>query len=195
MPQEWSKSRSIEGRSDWQFDIGCTAAGATQLPEFTDIYDAVNNWFWESNTGPTCDDNFSNALLCSAASNPSQDGCTLNGTYAVWNNGIMDCFAYVALQNAVISSCADKGSGDCGCGVYYDYGSGKCLVATYTYHLSGPSVFDASGEGPGVPSPVGVDVNHRRDSLGPSYTDIAVCANYSFGDVETWCEGAATHVC
>jgi hypothetical protein len=77
--------------------------------------------------------------LCSAASNPSQDGCTYAGEYAVWNNGIMDCYAYVLLEKAVISSCADHGFGDCGCGVYYDYGSGKCLVATYTYHVSGKS--------------------------------------------------------
>jgi len=195
MPQEWSNvSRRVEG-TDWKFDIGCTAAGATQIPQYTDIWDAVNTWFSDSATGPTCAANFARPVECSAASNPSPDGCELAGTYAVWNDGIMDCFGYVALQNAILSSCADKGAGDCGCGVYYDYGSGRCLVATFTYHVSGPSTFDASGEGPGIPSPVGVDVIHRRDSLGQSYTDISVCAHYSFGDVETWCEGAATHVC
>lgn len=58
----------------------------------------------------------------------------------------------------------------------------------------GPSVFGADG-GPAVPGAVGVDVIHKRDSAGPSYTDISVCKHYSYGDVESWCEGAATHVC
>ena len=70
-------------------------------------------------------------------------------------------------------------------------------MRTYPSHaILGPSTLDDSGEGPGVPNGVDVDVNYqRRDSLGPSYSDLAVCAYYNYGDIETWCEGSATHVC
>lgn len=127
----------ITGRNSFQFDIGCTGTGVVQLPEYTDLYDAVHTWFANSDTGPKCRLDLEQTNLCSAAANPSQDGCALDGSYAVWNDGIMDCYAYVLLEKAVIESCADGGWGDCGCGVYYDYGAGKCLVATFTYHASG----------------------------------------------------------
>ncbi|EIN04654.1 hypothetical protein PUNSTDRAFT_55381 [Punctularia strigosozonata HHB-11173 SS5] len=196
MPQEWTNVTSRVTRStDWTFDIGCTGAGAIQSPEYTDIYDAVQKWFSGSNTGQFCTNGEEYNVLCNSADAVSQTGCAYVGQYDVWNDGIMDCYAYALLEKAVIKTCADSGYGDCGCGVYYDYGSGKCLVATYTYHTGGPAVYNSDYSGPAEEIPVTMDVIHRRDSTGPSYTDIAVCGHNGNDDVSQWCEGSTTHVC
>ncbi|EIN05131.1 hypothetical protein PUNSTDRAFT_127988 [Punctularia strigosozonata HHB-11173 SS5] len=186
MPQTWTNFTSrINERSNWQFDIGCTGAGSIQSPEYTDLWTASHKWFSGSNTGPTCTQNLAYDLNCSPADAISQTGCEYIGQYDVWNNGIMDCYAYVLLEKAVVESCVDHGYGDCGCGVYYDYGSGKCLVATYTYHAAGPAVFNSVHSGPAEPINETMKVIHR-DSEGPSYTDIAVCGENGNQDISTW---------
>ena len=70
-----------------------------------------------------------------------------------------------------------------------DYGSGKCLVATYSYRIAG-------GGSLGAASPVNetISVNHKRDSLGPYYNDIEPCQYNAGGQIVEWCEGSATHV-
>ncbi|EJD50763.1 hypothetical protein AURDEDRAFT_121288 [Auricularia subglabra TFB-10046 SS5] len=185
--QSWA-GRQVSPLSDFQFDIGCIGDGPAQSPQFTDIFDAVSNWFSGSNTGPTCASNQARGVNCSSGT-----GCFYQGSYAVWNNGIADCFSFVALQNAVKLYCADAGHQDCGCGVYYDFGSGKCLVASYTYHVSGPSTVNNQGI-TGEPVNVVTNVNfNKRDSLGPYYTDLEICGHTGSGDVSAWCESSATH--
>lgn len=76
----------------------------------------MNSWFGGSNTGATCAANQERRFGCAPAGAPAT-ACLYDGSYAVWNNGIMDCFAFVALQSAVTQFCADAGHPDCGCGV------------------------------------------------------------------------------
>jgi hypothetical protein len=112
------------------------------LPELVDIATAAKTWFSQADAGSTCNTNVGSSLFCSAPSNDSPDGCEYTGEYAVWNSADIDCFAFDLLEKAVLDTCADGESGDCGCGIYLDSGAGKCLVATYTYHVSGKFLLD-----------------------------------------------------
>jgi len=188
--QSWIRDASP--RSTVKFDIGCSGVGPGQSPNWTDIYDTVSTWFNGSNTGPKCHSNLAYTSNCSVN---HTDACTYDGSYAVWNEHIMDCHAFVALEKAVKLHCADGGHPDCGCGVYKDNGHGRCLVSTYTYHISGPGTINSKGN-PQEPIQVGVKVNHRRrDTWGPYYNDLSVCAHSGSGDVRKWCESSKTHVC
>ncbi|KZW03396.1 hypothetical protein EXIGLDRAFT_725832, partial [Exidia glandulosa HHB12029] len=197
--QSWTSEAHLSPLGDWQvWDIGCIGVGPPQSPAYTNIWDAVANWFNGSDTGPTCAASQYRELGCAAAGAPG-DWCTFQGDYEVWNSGIMDCYAFsVSLRSNVLRYCADYGQGDCGCGVYYNYGTGRCLVASYAYHISGPAVENTASDGPAEPVNLGVSVNFgpaKRDKIGIYYDDLAVCGHNGNGDVDHWCESAATHTC
>lgn len=197
MSGEQTWSRHVGRRTGEVFSIGCTAYGPAQSTEFVDTPSAVTKWFSETNVGETCAVSHETHFTCVPATQPQQTACSFDGALAVWNTEPMDCFAFEALQSAVEATCLD--STDCGCGVYKFSGENfpPCLIATFTFHLSGLAIFNSAGF-VGEPISSNVTVNNpsiRRDSLGPSYDDLTVCAFNNNGDVTRWCEGAGTQIC
>ncbi|KZV83444.1 hypothetical protein EXIGLDRAFT_728384, partial [Exidia glandulosa HHB12029] len=193
--QNWSVHAARD--SDTVFSVGCTAFGPGQDPVFVDTASAVTKWFNTTDVGATCSTNAEKSFFCVPPGQPQQTACDFDGALAVWDPELMDCFAFQALQTAVESTCL--GGTDCGCGVFNFLGEDvpPCLVATFTLHLSGLAVVNDE-DFVGEPVPSNVTVNPapvKRDTLGPSYNDLTVCAFNNNGDVTRWCEGATTHVC
>ncbi|KUJ12627.1 uncharacterized protein LY89DRAFT_738400 [Mollisia scopiformis] len=59
----------------------------------------------------------------------------------------MTCTSYEALRSTALANCgAGSGYADCACGVYAVSTAGRtCLIATYSYHASGPGVIAPDG--------------------------------------------------
>jgi len=176
------------------FAVGCTGAGAVQLADFTNLTAGTAAWFSaaSSKVGPSCSTTTTLEAICTAP-DPT-DGCGYNGTYIVYAPHDAACSAFQALEETVQFSCASQRLGDCGCGIYQLGASGsKCLVASFTYHVEGPSTISPQNI-PQEPGPVTVDVNPAPKSKR-SFTDLTVCEHTRDGDISGWCEGKGTHVC